>query len=105
MEESMKRRLLSMLTCLVLLLTMIPAGVFADDTGDALQPGLYWRKTQRSHNESGDMVFEPVGDPQNTPIVGETNNDAIREFVYVDESGSQSTVKFGSGAGPNVVKV
>ena len=91
----MKRRLLSMFTCLALLLTMMPAGIFADDTGDALQPGLYWRKTQRSHNESGDMVFEPVGDPQNTPIVGETNNDAIREFVYVDESGSQSIVKFG----------
>lgn len=89
----MKRRFFYMLLCLALLLTMVPAAAFADDP-ESLSQGLYWRRTQRSHNESGDMVFEPIEDPSNDPIVGEPNNDAIREFVYVDESGNQSTVKF-----------
>ena len=93
MEDSMKRKIFAAVLCLALLLSMMPVSVFAEDS-EPLSQGLYWRRTQRGQNESGDMVFEPVGDPSNEPIVGEPNNDAIREFVYVDETGKQSTVRF-----------
>ena len=85
-----------MLTCLALLLTMMPAGIFAENEEDALQEGLYWRETERSKDDSGNPVFEAVGELSDDDIVGEPNGDAIREFVYVDENGYRSTVKFAS---------
>ena len=90
----MKKCLFAVILCMILVVSMVPTWAFADDTGDTLSQGLYWRRTQRSHNESGDMVFEAIEDPLNEPIVGEPNNDAIQEFIYVDEKGTQSIVRF-----------
>ena len=89
----MKRRYFYVLLCLALLLNMMPAVAFADDTG-SMSEGLYWLRTRVSTVDDH-VVFDPTDDPLSSdPLEGSPGGSSnVKQFFYCDANGQLHSLK------------
>lgn len=89
----MKKNFTSMIVIAVMLVTMIPAAVFADDSGwqmlNGLKQGSVWSKDEQIYiTNNTDKVlevdFKIYADKEHTKLIGDEDNDGCTAVIKID---------------------
>lgn len=91
----MKKNFTSMIVIAVMLVTMIPAAVFADDSGwqmlNGLKQGSVWSKDEQIYiTNNTDKVlevdFKIYADKEHTKLIGDEDNDGCTAVIKIERS-------------------